>query len=124
MTHLSDTGRIKSTSGRIFASQTFVDDADRPQRITNLIQFGLGILNGLIGMRFMLKLIAATPANPFAGLIYAITAPFVQIFKMPDLRWSFNGLELEIFSLIAIVVYTLFGSIIVNLLWLLFRHAR
>ena len=124
MSQINDTGRIKSATGRTSALQVFVISERTLRRITGLIQLGFGVLNGLIGLRFMLKLMAANPANPFARLIYFITSPFLWMFQNLTRTPSFEGIEIEFFSLIAIGVYALLGWVIVQLIWILFSRMK
>ena len=44
-------------------------------RLTHWIWLILGILEGLIGLRVLLKLLGANPAAPFAQFIYSLTDP-------------------------------------------------
>ena len=124
MSQLSDTGRIKSTTGKTSAMRVFIISEETLQRLTGLIQLGFGVLNGLIGLRFLLKLMAANPANPFASLVYFVTSPFLWMFQNLTRTPSFEGIEIEFFSLIAIVVYALIGWVIVQLLWILFSRTK
>ena len=124
MSQLSDTGRIKSTTGRTSSLRVFVINEGTLRRITGLIQLGIGVLNGLIGLRFLLKLMAANPVNPFASLIYFITSPFLWMFQGLTRTPSFEGIEIEFFSLIAIVVYSLIGWVIIQLMWVLFSRMK
>ena len=124
MSQLSDTGRIKSTTGRTSSLRVFVINEGTLRRITGLIQLGFGVLNGLIGLRFLLKLMAANPVNPFASLIYFITSPFLWMFQGLTRTPAFEGIEIEFFSLIAIVVYSLIGWVIIQLLWILFSRMK
>jgi len=124
MSQLSDTGRIKSTTSRTSALRVFVINEETLRRITGLIQLSFGVLNGLIGLRFLLKLMAANPANPFASLVYFITTPFLWMFQGLTRTPSFEGIEIEFFSLVAIVVYALIGWIIIQLMWILFSRMK
>ena len=124
MSQLSDTGRIRTTTGKTSALRVFIISERTLQRITGLIQLGFGVLNGLIGLRFMLKLMAANPANPFASLVYFITSPFLWMFQSLTHTPSFNGIEIEFFSLIAICVYALLGWVIIQLMWILFSRMK
>jgi len=92
------------------------------RRITGLIQLAFVILNGLIGLRFLLKLMAANPNNPFAELVYFLTAPFLWMFQGITYTPSFAGVQIEFFSLIAIAVYSLIAWILIQLIWLLFSR--
>src|SRR5512138_3747939 len=91
-------------------------------RVSGLIQLGALVVNGLIGLRFLLKLLAANPANPFAALVYFLSAPFVAIFVGLTPTPSFQGIQIEFFDLIAILVYFLLAWAIVRLLWILFAR--
>ena len=124
MSQLSDTGRIRSTTGRTSSLRVFVINEGTLRRITGLIQLGFGVLNGLIGLRFLLKLMAANPANPFASLIYFVTSPFLWMFQGLTRTPAFEGIEIEFFSLIAIVVYSLIGWVIIQLMWILFSRMK
>jgi hypothetical protein len=124
MNQLSDTGRVKSTTGRTSAMRVFIISEESLRRLTSLIQLGFGVLNGLIGLRFLLKLMAANPANPFASLVYFVTSPFLWMFQSLTRTPSFEGIEIEFFSLIAIIVYALIGWIIVQLMWILFSRMK
>ena len=124
MNQLSDTGRVKSTTGRTSAMRVFIISEESLRRLTSLIQLGFGVLNGLIGLRFLLKLMAANPANPFASLVYFVTSPFLWMFQSLTHTPSFEGIEIEFFSLIAIIVYALIGWIIVQLMWILFSRMK
>ncbi|NJC96920.1 MAG: hypothetical protein FIB03_11395 [Anaerolineae bacterium] len=124
MSQLTDTGRVRSSTGRTSEVQVLTPNQETLRRVIGLIQLGFGVLDGLIGLRFLLKLMAANPANPFASMIYFITSPFLWMFQGLTNTPSFEGIEIEFFSLIAIVVYSLLGWIIVQLLWVLFARMK
>ena len=124
MSQLNDTDRIRTVTSRTTAMRVFVISEETLRRITGLIQLSFGVLNGLIGLRFLLKLMAANPENPFASLVYFITSPFIWMFRDLTLTPSFEGIQIEFFSLIAIVVYALIGWIIIQLMWILFARMK
>ena len=105
-------------------SELFTFNQDAMRRITGLIQLGFGILNGLIALRFLLKLMAANPSNIFASFIYTITAPFLWIFLGLTRTPSFEGIIVEFYDLIAIAVYAMLGWIIIRVIWLMFGRLR
>ncbi len=94
------------------------------RRITGLIELGSLILNSLIGLRFMLKLMAANPDNPFASLVYHLAAPFLAIFVGLTQTPSFEGIVIEFYDLIAILVYAVLAWILARLLWILFARLK
>ena len=91
-------------------------------RIAQLIWLLFGALEALIGLRVVLKLIAANPGNPFARLVYAFTDLFLWPFRGLTIAPSFNGMVLELPAMIAILVYALAGWLLVRLVWLLFYN--
>ncbi len=92
------------------------------RRVSGLINLAALVINGLIGLRFLLKLMAANAANPFAALIYFLSRPFVAIFVSLTPTPSFEGIQIEFFDLIAILVYFLLAWAIIRLLWILFAR--
>ncbi|MCL4528698.1 MAG: YggT family protein [Chloroflexi bacterium] len=104
--------------------ELFTFNQESMRRITGLIQLSFGILNGLILLRFLLKLMAANPNNVFASFIYTITAPFLWVFLGLTRTPSFEGIVIEFYDLVAIAVYAMLGWIIVRLLWLMFGRLR
>src|SRR5260370_34022774 len=78
-------------------------------KATELIWWGLSILEALILIRIGLKLIGANPLSPIAALIYGITNlflfPFTGLVHSP----SAGGMVLEISSMFAMLIYGLIG---------------
>jgi hypothetical protein len=92
-------------------------------RIAALIWLLFGALDLLLLVRFLLKFIAANPTNDFSRLIYGLSdlpmAPFNTLIASPVVG---NGV-FELPALIAMIVYTLLGWLIVRLFRLLFTPA-
>jgi uncharacterized membrane protein len=86
-------------------------------QIDRIMYLLLGILEILLGIRFVLKLIAANPDSGFTIFIYNITqifiAPFNAIIGTPKI----SGSVIEVTTLIAMAVYAL-------LFWILVRVIR
>ena len=74
----------------------------------------LGMLEIMLGLRFMLKLIAANPDSGFTVFVYGVTdlfmAPFNALIGTP----TYKGASFEATTLIAMAVYAL-------LFWVLIR---
>ena len=104
--------------------ELFTFDQDSVRRVSGILVLGFGILNGLILLRFMLKLMAANPANAFASFIYTITAPFLFVFQGLTANPSFEGITIEFHDLIAVAVYAGLAWVFVRLVWLLFARFR
>ena len=74
---------------------------------TRIIWAVLGLLQILLGLRFLLKLIAANPDSGFAVLIYGITKPFIAPFALLAGTPTAGGVILEATTLIAMAIYAL-----------------
>lgn len=74
---------------------------------TRLIYTMLGALEALLGIRFVLKLIAANPASGFGSFIYGITAPFLAPFNGLLATPQTEGMILEMTTLVAMLIYAL-----------------
>ncbi len=92
------------------------------QWVAALIGFLSTVLEGLIGLRVVLKFIDANSKNAFASFIYNSTALFVAPFAGLIGNPAVGGNVLEITSLIALIVYALIAAALVRLVWLLFYH--
>jgi len=76
-------------------------------RSTRIIYSVLALLEILLGLRFILKLIAANPDSGFAWFIYGITGLFVKPFTDLVSNWSTGEMIIEVTTLIAMAVYAL-----------------
>ena len=92
----------------------------RVAKAAEMIWLLVGILEGLLAIRVLLKLIAANPNNSFASAVYGFTdfflAPFFGITGSP----AAYGAVLEVPTIIAMIVYALFAWAIVKLIWVIF----
>jgi uncharacterized protein YggT (Ycf19 family) len=93
-------------------------------QFSQLLWLAFGVLEGLIGLRVLLKLIAANPASPFARLIYALTQPFLWPFAGLTVTPAAYGVTLEISSIVALFVYALAAMLVQQLFWILFNQTR
>jgi hypothetical protein len=89
-------------------------------KASQIIGFITGVIVALIGIRVVLRLIAANPDNGFAQFIYLVTAPFVAPFATLVATPAASGMALEISSLVAMLIYALLGWALIKLVWLLF----
>ncbi len=93
--------------------------AERRQGMSQLNQIMytiLGILEIGLGLRFLLKLIAANAGSGFADFIYGVTSPFVAPFAGLIGTPASGGTILEITTLIAMAVYALLFWIILQVI--------
>jgi YggT family protein len=89
-----------------------------------LVWLFLGILEGLLALRFGLKLIAANPASPIAVAIYGFTSLFLWPFAGLTATPSAGGMVLELSTMIAMVVYGLIAWAVERTIWVLFYRPR
>jgi uncharacterized protein YggT (Ycf19 family) len=89
--------------------------------IINSIYFFVGLLEILLGLRFLLRVLGANTDNTFAQVIYNLSDPFVApfstLFVSPVTGGGANIFDVNV--LIAIVVYALLGWLAVWLVRLL-----
>ena len=92
----------------------------RVAKATEVVWLLVGILEGLLALRVLLKVIAANPANAFASTIYGLSdfflAPFFGITGSP----AADGVVLEVPTIIAMLVYALLAWALVKLVWVIF----
>ncbi len=107
--------------------QVVTEDVNASQRqmlqwVSALIGFFFTVLEGLIGLRVVLKFIDANAKNAFASFIYNITALFVAPFAGLMGNPAVGGNVLEITSLVALIVYAMLAAVLIRLVWLMFYH--
>ncbi len=93
-------------------------------KATQWIWLGLGIVETLIGLRVILKLIAANPESPFAAFIYSVSniflLPFAGLVGTP----AAGGVVLELSSIIAMLVYALLAWGLERIVWVVLYRPR
>ena len=92
-------------------------------KVTQFIWLLFGGLEALIGIRVILLLIGANPANPFTAFVYQFSELFLWPFRNIVGNPAFGTSVLEITTLIAMIVYPLIGWAIVRLIWVLFYRS-
>lgn len=110
-----------SVSGDTVVKERTATTADRDYTVNKTAQviwFIVGAIVFLLGLRLVLALLGANPANAFANLIYSVTAPLVAPFRgllqVGTVELGVARFELE--TLVAMVVYTLMGWGIIKLI--------
>jgi hypothetical protein len=92
-------------------------------KVTQFIWLLFGGLEALIGIRAILMLIGANPANTFTAFVYQLSELFLWPFRNIVANPGFQNNVLEITSIIAMIVYALVAWAIVRLVWVLFYRA-
>ena len=85
-------------------------------QVSRIVGTLLVILEILLGIRFVLHLIAANPGSCFAAFIYGITGVFVAPFNGLIATPVSGGTTLEVTTLIAMAVYALLFWVIVRVI--------
>lgn len=96
-------------------------DADQAQTIAvRVVWYIAGILSTLLGFRFLLSLLGANTSNQFANFIYnashPFVAPFFNLFRYSIVDYGVS--RFEVYTLVAILVYSVIAWGIVGLLTL------
>jgi len=124
-----DVGTSSPAGTTAHQTETFTGDPyavrrDLPLRIQNGVYLLFGILEALLGIRFVLGLLGANPTASFAQFIYRITepflAPFVGLFGKP----RFEGSVFDWNVLVAMLVYALIAWLLVKIVWLVMGDSR
>jgi uncharacterized protein YggT (Ycf19 family) len=93
-------------------------------RLTQLVYWVFGLIEGLIAVRLILKALGANPSAGFAQFIYGITAPlvapFVNLFSNP----TYQNSVLEVSSIVALIAYSLLAWLLGRLVWILLGETR
>jgi uncharacterized protein YggT (Ycf19 family) len=91
-------------------------------RLIQLVYLVFGVVESLIGLRVVLKLLAANPEAGFARFIYDLTAPLVALFRGIFSSPQSDGSVLELSSLLAIAIYALVAYLIVRIIEIMARR--
>ena len=116
---------VRASQDRKFREKQLTKRQIVLRKTTNFVWWFTGIVEGLIGLRVVLRMMAANPGNPFADFVYALSGvflwPFQTLVNNPSAE---GGVVLEVSSIIAMMVYLLLAWVFVELLWLLLGRER
>ena len=118
-----------SQINRTSETRTSNRETDKEQRIfsfkaTQLIWLALGLIEGLIAMRIILKIIGANAESLFASFIYGFSYLFLFPFEGLVGTPTSGGVVLEISSIIAMLVYALLFWALERIVWVIFYRPR
>jgi YggT family protein len=85
-------------------------------QINRILWTVLGILEIMLGLRFVLKLIAANPESGFSVFVYGFTGAFMAPFNALLGTPSYKGAILEANALVAMAVYALLFWVIARII--------
>lgn len=93
-------------------------------RSTQIILLAFSVLEGLIGLRILLKLIGANPENLLVAAIYGLTSLFLFPFIGLVQPQALGSMILETSSIFAVVVYALIAAFVEKMITLIFSRPR
>lgn len=83
-------------------------------KVTQFVWLIFGLMEGLLGLRFLLKLIGANPNSPVSALIYGITSPLLAPFHAMVGQPQVGDVVFEPVTLIAMLIYALLAWVIIR----------
>jgi hypothetical protein len=94
-------------------------------QLTHLLLVLCTVFEVTIGLRVLLKLMDASPTNALAHFIEMLSQPLVAPFMgLTTATLTAGGMSLEIFSVVALIVYALDGWVFARLITLLFDRPQ
>lgn len=81
-----------------------------------IVTFFLGVIEALLGFRFVLKLLAANSTAQFTDFVYASSDPLVSAFQGVFPSFQVAGFTLELHTILAMVAFGVLGGVIIVLL--------
>lgn len=101
---------------RIITTDDEVDYVSTYSPIARVVWYVLGIINTLLGLRFVLRLFGANPAAAFTDFIYSLTSPLLAPFRNVIRSSAVGTGVIEWSTLLAMAIYWLIAYAIVRLL--------
>lgn len=110
---------------RMHSDGTAVFQEDRPLwfvRSRNVIYYLLGLIEVLLGLRFLFMLLGANPRSGFTAFLYMISgifiSPFTGIFNPLTTAGLVSRSVFDPATIVAMLIYALAAWGIVRLLWI------
>jgi uncharacterized protein YggT (Ycf19 family) len=98
--------------------------SQRMRRISKTIRFIFMVIEIVLALRFFLKLIGANPASPFGAFLFGLTDPLTGPFESLLVNPQIGAGEVEFTTLLALIVYPVFGWIIIRGIQLMFYREQ
>ena len=93
-------------------------------KVNQWIYLVAGVLEGLIAIRFALRLLSANPDAAFTAFIYNVSEPFVVPFAGIFPSFRSEGSVFEPHAILAIVMYALLAWLLTRIVWLAWGETR
>lgn len=96
----------------------------RMRRTSKTIRFLFTVIEIILAFRFFLKLIGANPSSPFGSFLFGLTDPLVAPFNSLVANPGAGQSEVELTTLLALIVYPVFGWMVIRGIQLMFYHEQ
>ena len=118
----SDTTEVET----VYSSEVDAPEspAQRMRRISTTIRFIFIVIEIVLALRFFLKLVGANPDSPFGVFLYGISDPFAAPFDALLGNPKIGSGEVEFTTLLALIVYPVFGWILIRSIQLMFYREQ
>jgi YggT family protein len=109
--------RVSTTREVVEDDTDYVEKAHTANVAERIVWLIAGVIITLLGLRFVFALLGANPNNALAQFVYTVSHPFVApFFNLFNYNYIDNGVgRVEIFTLVAILVYALLAGLIARL---------
>ena len=91
---------------------------------TRLLNFAVGLLELVLGLRFFLRLAGANATNAFVSFIYHFADLFLAPFKNAFPKSIVEGSVLEWSTLLAMAIYAVVGYALIQLIFILTKQTQ
>ncbi len=96
----------------------------RMRRTSKTIRFIFTVIEILLVLRFFLRLVGANPASPFGIFLFGLTDPLVAPFESLLDNPAVGKSVIEFTTLLALVIYPVFGWIVIRSIQLVFYQEQ
>ncbi len=96
----------------------------RMRRTSKTIRFIFVVIEILLALRFFLKFIGANPSSPFGIFLFGLTDPLAAPFESLLANPTMGTEEIEFTTLLALIIYPIFGWIVVRSIQLMFYREK
>lgn len=115
--HTTETTTVAPVNNGATTETVVSRHAGTGAKVEMIIYYILGLLEGLLAIRFVLSLLGANQNNGFAQFIYNLTYPFVApFFGLFGYTFQYGVARFEFETLVAMAIYALIGYAIARLL--------
>ncbi len=94
------------------------------RRTSKTIRFIFTVIEILLALRFFLKLVGANPASPFGVFLFGFTDPLASPFESLFANPKIGSSQIEFTTMLALIVYPIFGWMIIRGIQLMFYHEQ